>query len=791
MRPVPSDLPLRLRQFIALVAFAGLVTLGFALPSALAAPPSAGATLVVIGFFVVGDLALVHIRFGHNNYSFTWSELALVFGLVAVPSAWLVLAATLAVAVAQAVARRPAVKLLFNATSTATGVGLARLACLGFGVPEPGPVLDRPGTWVVLAAASLTHTIWNSVTVGMAVGFSQRLPVRDVLRKGALLQAIVWSGNTVVGLGVAAVAWQSAGLLVVLPLVLAALYYAYFAYLRLAEDRDSWQVLQDTSGELARLARAEIAAVVLRQAQRLFRAEDVELLLLEPGDDLRATVWTGTGGDPAVRRNVPLTDARTYWPRAYGEREMFEVHRAGAPPVLVLPLCAADECLGTLRIGFGGPVRFSRRERQVLRTFGNQVAVSVQNARLFEQTREERAKLRRVVDNTSDGILSVDAHGRTTSWNPAMARMTGLDVAAVVGAPFTLGRDACDDTGRTVGVSWLWDLLGQAGSAQAQVVVGRTRGDERWLALSVSGVRRDGAPETLVVVARDVTALRRAALAKEEFLATVSHELRTPLTSLNGWLLTLLRDDYQPAPDELRQVHETMLRSTNRLKRLVEDLLSVNALDGGSLAVEPVPLAVDDLVGKVVAEFAAEHPDRPVAHRRAGLAGLAIADGGRLEQVLGHLLSNADKYSQPGAPVEVSVARAGEMVELVVADRGCGIPAGQLDAVFERFHRLGDFMTRPQQQGTGVGLHLARHLVEAMRGTIWATSAVGRGSEFHVRLPAAPLLAVLPPPPEQRDAATEGGGSHEQAEYDGQRRTRLARPGLLDQVLQPYAGRRR
>ncbi len=752
-----NPLPPRLRRFIVTVALVGLVSQSIALIVASRQPfPPLSSILLTAAFFVVGDLALMNIRFGHNNYSFTWSELAVVFGLVTIPSAWLVVVATAAVAIAQAMLRRPAFKLVFNAMSTATGVGLARLVCLALGVSAPGgDILHSPSTVIVVAAATLSYTAWNSITVGIAVAFSQRLNVISVLRKGALLQAIVWLGNTVAGVGVAQVASTGAGSLIVLPFFLGLLYYAYFAYLRLAEDRDSWQGLQDTSADLARLARAEIAAVVLERADQLFRAEYVDLLLLDPGEGGRATSWTRSEDEPVVRRGIPLSEAGTYWPRAQSERELFELRRDDAPPVqrreleelglntcLVLPLASVDECLGALRIGFRGPVRLRRREQQVLRTLGNQLAVSVQNARLFEQTREERAKLRRVVNNTSDGILSVDASGRITSWNPAMARMTALDERDVLGEAFTLGTDARDDAGRPITVEWLWGTLGSLGSVEAKVALGGPNREERWLALSVSAVRRPGGElDTLVLVARDVTALHKASRAKEEFLSTVSHELRTPLTSLNGWLVTLLRPDFNPEGQELDQIHEMLLRQSNRLQRLVEDLLNVNALEEGDITVDTVTVAVDDVVEKVLTEFSAEHAERAVRHERAGLAGLAVADPVRLEQVLVHLLSNAAKYSPAGTPVTVAVSRTADAVEIVVADQGYGIPADQLDAIFERFTRLGDYMTRAQQQGTGVGLHIARRLVDAMNGRIWATSRLGRGSELHVALPAAPLVA--------------------------------------------------
>jgi two-component system phosphate regulon sensor histidine kinase PhoR len=396
-----------------------------------------------------------------------------------------------------------------------------------------------------------------------------------------------------------------------------------------------------------------------------------------------------------------------------------------------------------LRLGFTGVVKMRRRNLQVLRTFAYQLATSVENARLYEEMQEERTKLSRVVDNTSDGILSVDMRGRITSWNPAMARISGLDAETVHGCPLTLGHAGVDADGRSVSPDWLWARLADSAMAEASVSIGTTEASRRWLHLSLAAVRSAaGAIETVVIVVRDVTALREASQAKEEFLATVSHELRTPLTSLRGWVSTLLRPEFQPSEEERREVHERLMHQTGRLQRLIEDVLSVSSMDRGQFVVQTVPVGIDEVVEKSLAEFRRQCPDRPISHVRAGLTGTALADAVRVEQVVNNLLSNADKYSPAGTPIDVTVGRDpdSDTVVVSVADHGFGIPEDQREAVFERFHRLGHHMTR-ETQGTGLGLHIARRLVDAMGGRIWVESRIGEGSTFRFTLPAAPLVA--------------------------------------------------
>ncbi len=749
-----EQLPTRLRLLVVAVVALGAVALGVSLGYAVRLRPPPDRVLVAAALFVVGDVALIKVRFGRNYFNFTWAELAIVFSLIMLPAGWTAAIGTAAVIMAQGTQRRSWVKRAFNVGNMAVGAALAAAVAGMLHFDRDHAALHSPRTWVALSIAALAFCLWNMVTVGMAVAYSQGLTPKQVIRGSASLQVLVWLGNTVAGIGIGVVTRQSRSALAMLPFFLGLLYVAYRAYLRAEEDRDTWQLLQDTSRDLSRLRRTEIAEVVIDRAAALFRADFVELMLVDQATPARMTTWRGSGEGIDLLRGRTIEDAATFWPRAQSEREPYELLRRDAPQAqrreldalgleqcVVVPIMSAERCLGTLRVGFTGVVRMRKRTVQVLRTFAYQLATSVENARLYEEMREERTKLSRVVDNTSDGILSLDMRGRVTSWNPAMARISGIDAEDVLGCPFTLGHAGADTDGTPVSTDWLWAKLGANAQAEAQVSIGSTDSTKRWLHLSLAAVRSgSGAIETVVVVVRDVTALRQAAEAKEEFLATVSHELRTPLTSLRGWVSTLLRPEFPPNEEERREVHERLMHQTGRLQRLIEDVLSVSSMDRGQFVVQTVPIGIDEVIEKSLEDFRRQVPDRPVMHVRGGLAGTAMADAGRVEQVVNNLVSNADKYSPAGEPIEVRVSRDAAQVVVTVSDRGTGIPDDQREAVFERFYRLGHHMTR-ETPGTGLGLHIARRLIEAMGGRIWVESRVGEGSVFTFTLPAAPLVA--------------------------------------------------
>jgi signal transduction histidine kinase len=229
----------------------------------------------------------------------------------------------------------------------------------------------------------------------------------------------------------------------------------------------------------------------------------------------------------------------------------------------------------------------------------------------------------------------------------------------------------------------------------------------------------------------------------------VSHELRTPLTPLKGFLKSMLDGSVDDSPEARHEYYRIMLRQTERLERLLGDMLDASQIEAGGLVVDPQPFALDRVVERQVTEFSEQHRDRLVMLDGTEQPVLAFADPFRVEQVLLNLLSNAGKYSQPGAPIEVCVSSNGPTAVISVHDHGDGIPERQRDRIFERFFRLDDDPSR-QSPGTGLGLFIARTLVEAMSGSLWLESEVGVGSTFSFSVPVVDVVRVQ---------ATKGGVS--------------------------------
>jgi signal transduction histidine kinase len=224
---------------------------------------------------------------------------------------------------------------------------------------------------------------------------------------------------------------------------------------------------------------------------------------------------------------------------------------------------------------------------------------------------------------------------------------------------------------------------------------------------------------------------------KDEFVLTTSHELRSPLTSVQGFaeLLMLERDSLTP-----KQVDtvEIILDNCRHLVRLLNDLLDLARSDAGRLAVTPKPTEVAPLLDDAVRTMRAQTDGASQGLTQRIEPGLPLiyAEADRIRQILVNLLTNAHEYSPEGASIEVTARAVGAEVEIVVTDDGPGIPASQMEYIFERFTR-GDAGLTQRVGGTGLGLAISKSLVELHGGTIAAHSTPGVGSSFSFRLPAA------------------------------------------------------
>jgi signal transduction histidine kinase len=226
---------------------------------------------------------------------------------------------------------------------------------------------------------------------------------------------------------------------------------------------------------------------------------------------------------------------------------------------------------------------------------------------------------------------------------------------------------------------------------------------------------------------------------RRDLVANVSHELKTPISALRARLENIM-DGVEPADPELLAV---MLQQTERLTRLVDQLLDLSRLESGDVRLVREPLSLGPLVDRVLSEVRLARDDRGIIARNEVPPDLPFIDGDRerIHQLLFNLLDNAFRFTSPGGIVMVRAVRTGGACEVTVEDTGPGIPAEHLPYVFERFYRVEPSRSR-DDGGTGIGLAIARSVVDAHGGRIWAESEEGAGSRFRFVLPTVSAEAL-------------------------------------------------
>lgn len=284
--------------------------------------------------------------------------------------------------------------------------------------------------------------------------------------------------------------------------------------------------------------------------------------------------------------------------------------------------------------------------------------------------------------------------------------------------------------------------LAVAPSGAVAVEGGTTRDDRPYVDAFAAQIAASLERARLAEVAHDASLRVEAEQLRNSLLSSVSHDLRTPLAVITGNASTLLEE--RVPPDVRRELTETIVEEADRLARLVRNLLDMTRLEAGAVHVKKEWTPLEEVVGSALERMGAALDGRPVETKLPDDLPLVAFDPVLVQQVLVNLLENAVKYTPRGSPVTIAAERKDGVVEVTVADRGPGIPAGEEERVFEKFHRA----EKGRGGGVGLGLTICRGIVVAHGGRIWAKSRDGGGTAFVFTLPIEgepPALAAEGP----------------------------------------------
>lgn len=345
----------------------------------------------------------------------------------------------------------------------------------------------------------------------------------------------------------------------------------------------------------------------------------------------------------------------------------------------------------------------------------------------IDEITEEKNKIKAILSSMDEGVIATDKTGSVLLINPVVENMFHIYNDE------SIGKNIIE-----IIRNYELDLLIKWALEKEEPVTYELPflvPEPRTFRLHLTPLKKNDKIVGLVAILRDITELRRLEKMRTQFVANVSHELRTPLTSIKGFVETLLDgaiENPKTANNFLRIIND----ETERLSRLINDVLSLSSIESKQTEINKKPLHLGELISNVVAMLKplAQNKDIDLTLSLDKSLPIIEADKDMMGQVIINLTENAIKYTPQGGRVHINAELLPNGIRIQVNDTGIGIPEKSLPRIFERFYRVDKARSR-EMGGTGLGLAIVKHIVEVHKGVINVESQINKGSTFTVTLP--------------------------------------------------------
>ena len=407
---------------------------------------------------------------------------------------------------------------------------------------------------------------------------------------------------------------------------------------------------------------------------------------------------------------------------------------------ICVPLVVHERVLGALTLISAESGRhYTAEDLALAQDLALRAAIAVENAMLYGAAESERARFASIVASVSFGVYQLDERGRIVYVNPAAPALLEMEQASLIGRdPHDAVPHRLIDGSPCAAHSCALKRAMSSNVAHTGIVSLAIRGHaSREFEVTSSPVVVQGVPRGAVVVFQDITERLRQGRMKDDFLAFASHELRTPLTTLTGfakWLEKRTKTAGNRLDAESSEAIQTISNEADRMANIVDLFLDLTRIESNRLSLDLEPVDFREIVLEEVRATRARHPGIRIDLTAPETPLSGISDVNRLRQVLTNLLENGVKYGagQAAPDVRVRAAQADGRVRVSIWNGGPGIAPEDQPHIFERFYRGREGEGRPN--GIGIGLFIARQIVERLGGTLTFESSRARGTEFFLTL---------------------------------------------------------
>ncbi len=527
--------------------------------------------------------------------------------------------------------------------------------------------------------------------------------------------------------------------------------------LELSESLDLEETLTKSLGLASKALGVDRGSIMLRDQQS--RTLICRAVLTSQGDVRSTNIPIGFDRGPGLvgwviehQEAINVADVRRdkRWLREEGRAD--EVRS-----VVAIPLKTKDETLGVLMLTSPKLNYFTDAQTRLMMTIANEIAIVIHNAELYsfiteqglrladllDSQREETSKSQAILQSVTEGVIVLDEQQRVVLFNPSAEQVLNIPAAFALQQPLSHLKIYSEPGTHTQQAELIYNGLREGLRALDEGGKPHNRMLDlpmpaRSIAMNFASViRPDGIRHGSVAVLRDVTREIEADRAKRDFISSVSHELRTPLTSIKGYVDLLLLGAAGPLGEGQQSFLSVVKNNANRLMDLINDILEIGRIDADKIRLNFELVSMGDIFQDVLQTMRAE------IERKSTMIKVDVepdlphipADLRRVTQVVLNLVSNAVKYTYPGAQVTLrAFINPAGLLQTDVEDDGVGILPEQQQHLFRRFYRA-DNPLRDEVGGTGLGLSIAKSFVELHGGEMWVQSESGKGSTFSFMLP--------------------------------------------------------